>query len=95
MTPPAISLFTNLSPEDISFVHESVWPEYERASFLFQLKPFDLEQNQGEGVVKNDDKGQAKFCLEVSAGDRVIIVKINDCPPGKWICKMTENGRGT
>lgn len=60
---------------------------------LFQIQPSDLDTPQGEGNVKEDDKG-GKNCLEVKKGMRVQLIRLTDNPKGKWLVKLTTTGLG-
>jgi hypothetical protein len=59
----------------------------------FQIQPSDLEHPQGEGDIKEDDKG-GKNSLEVKKGTRVQLIRLTDNPKGKWLVKLSATGLG-
>lgn len=62
-------------------------------SFFFQIQPSDLDSPQGEGDIKEDDKG-GKNSLEVKKGMRVQLIRLTDNPKGKWLVKLAVTGLG-
>lgn len=60
---------------------------------FFQIQPSDLESPQGEGDIKEDDKG-GKNSLEVKKGTRVQLIRLTDNPKGKWLVKLAVTGLG-
>lgn len=60
---------------------------------FFQIQPSDLDSPQGEGDIKEDDKG-GKNSLEVKKGTRVQLIRLTDNPKGKWLVKLAVTGLG-
>lgn len=57
----------------------------------FNIQPSDLDSPQGEGDIKEDDKG-GKNNLEVKKGMRVQLIRLTDNPKGKWLVRLAPNG---
>lgn len=57
----------------------------------FNIQPSDLDSPQGEGDIKEDDKG-GKNSLEVKKGTRVQLIRLTDNPKGKWLVKLAVTG---
>ncbi|XP_048763503.1 FYN-binding protein 1-like isoform X4 [Ostrea edulis] len=60
----------------------------------FRIQPSDLEHPQGEGDIKEDDKG-GKNSLEVRKGTRVQLIRLTDNPKGKWLVKLSATEQAT